>query len=119
MTNDIIDTLLIPNVSEDRIVWKAEKNDIYLVKSAYRLCVKELVDTSLLRRLGYWSSIWKLKVPPKIKNFIWCVCRGYLPTRVRLQDKGVQCPVNCVGCNDEAEDLAFWCPFSIQVWRQM
>ena len=43
-----------------------------------------------------------------------------LPTRVRLQDKGVQCPTNCVSCADGHEDLAhvfFDCPFVIQVWR--
>ncbi|MCI04392.1 polynucleotidyl transferase ribonuclease H fold, partial [Trifolium medium] len=33
--------------------------------------------------------IWKLKVPPKVKNLVWRMCRGCLPTRVRLQDKGV------------------------------
>lgn len=80
MANDIIDTSLIPHVSEDHIVWKAEKNATYPVKRAYILCVKELVDTSFLRRPGYWSSIWKLKVLSKIKNFIWYMCRGCLPT---------------------------------------
>jgi len=34
------------------------------------------------------------------------MCRGCLPTRVRLQDKGVQCPIDCVSFNDDAEDLA-------------
>jgi len=59
-----------------------------------------------------------LKVPPKSKNFIWRMCPGCLPTRVRLQDKGVQCPENCVSCNDERDDLAhvfFHYPFAVQV----
>jgi ribonuclease HI len=107
-------------VVDDRLIWKAEKNGLYSVKSAYRLCMEELVDVSHLRRPGYWSGIWRLKVPPKIKNLLWRMCRGCLPTRVRLQDKGVQCPTSCVSCDGPHEDLAhicFECPFTVQVWR--
>ena len=104
---------------ECRLIWKAENNGLYSVKSAYRLCMEELVDVSLLRRPGYWSGIWRLKVPPKIKNLLWRMCRGCLPTRVRLQDKGVQFPISCVSYNGPHEDLAhicFECPFTVQVW---
>jgi hypothetical protein len=48
------------------------------------------------------------------------MCRGCLPTRVRLQDKGVSCPTNCANCNYDSEDLnhlLFECPFAIQVWN--
>jgi len=57
---------------------------------------------------------------PKVRNFVWRVCHGVLPTRVRPQDKGVQCPTNCVSCADVHEDLAhvfFDCPFVMRVWR--
>jgi hypothetical protein len=84
--------------------------------------VKELVDVSHLRRPGFWSVIWRLKVPPKVKNLIWRMCRGCLPTRVRLQDKGVQCPTSCVSCGGLHEDLShicFECPFTVQVWRKI
>jgi len=66
--------------------------------------------------LASWSGIWKLKVSSKIKNLIWWMCRGCLPTRVRLQDKGVQCFAHCVSCDGSTEDLArvfFDCPFAI------
>jgi len=35
-------------------------------------------------------------IHPKIKNIIWRMCRGWLPTRVRFHDKGVQCPLLCI-----------------------
>jgi hypothetical protein len=79
-----------------------------------------LIDSSHLRRPSNWSSIWKLKVPPKIRNLIWRMCRGCLPTRMRLQDKGVQCPMHCVSCDSGQEDMAhlfFHSSFAIQVWR--
>jgi hypothetical protein len=57
-------------------------------------------------------------VSPEVKNLIWLMCRGCLPTRVRLQDKGVQCPKNCVSCDSSNENLAhicFKCPFTGEV----
>jgi hypothetical protein len=95
-TRRILDTPLIDQVIDDRLVWKAEKNGYYLVKSAYRLCVDVLTDSSHLRREGYMQGIWRLKVPPKIKNLVWRICWDMVHTRRRLQDKGVQCPLSCV-----------------------
>jgi ribonuclease HI len=115
----ILNTPLYDQVRTDRFVWKVERNGCYTVRSAYRLCVEELVDVSHLHRPGNWRNIWRLKIPPKVKHLIWRMCRGCLPTRVRLQDKGVVCPTNCASCSHAYEDLnhlLFECPFAIQVW---
>ena len=48
IADKIIHTPLIPQVDVDRIIWKAERHGRYSVRSAYRLCVSELVDSSLL-----------------------------------------------------------------------
>jgi ribonuclease HI len=116
----ILHTPLFEQVTNDRLIWKAEKNGCYSVRSAYRLCVEELIDVSHLHRPGNWKSIWRLKLPPKVKHLLWRMCRGCLPTRVRLQDKGVSCPTQCASCDSNFEDLnhlLFECPFSIQVWQ--
>jgi hypothetical protein len=118
----VLNTPLIDQVADDRLIWKAEKNGHYSVRSAYRLCVEVLTDSTHLRRDGYWQGIWRLKVPPKIKNLVWRICRNVVPTRRRLQDKGVQCPLDCVICSGPEEDLDhiyFNCPFSIQVWQHI
>jgi len=42
-----------------------------------------------------------------------------LPTGVRLQDKGVHCPTNCVSCDSADEDLfhfLFECLYAIRAW---
>jgi len=120
IADSILQTPLVDQVVDDRLIWKAEKNGLYSVKRADRLCMEELVDVSHLQRSGYWSGIWTLKLPPKIKNLLWRMCCGCLPTRVRLQDKGVQCLISCVSCDGPHEDLAhicFECPFTAQVWR--
>jgi hypothetical protein len=66
----IINIPLFPQINEDRLVCNPEKNGHYSVKSAHRLCVEEIVDNSHLRKNGYWGEIWKLKVPPKVKNMV-------------------------------------------------
>ena len=112
----VLNTPLYEQVQHDKLIWKAEKSGRYSVRSAYKLCVTE----SHLHVTGYWLGIWKLKVPPKIKNLMWRMCRGCLPTRVRLLDKGVQGPTQCVSCDSNHEDLNhifFECPSAVQVWN--
>ncbi|KAK2440624.1 hypothetical protein QL285_012013 [Trifolium repens] len=47
--NKVLNTPLFDSVSEDKRIWRMEKNGAYSVRSAYRLCVQELLDTSHLR----------------------------------------------------------------------
>lgn len=58
------------------------------------VCVEKLIDTSHLRRSGYWSGIWRLKVPPKINNLIWRMYRG--ACLLELDFKIKECNVNCL-----------------------
>jgi len=119
IADDILHTPLFEQVQTDHLIWKAERNGCYSLQSAYRLCVEELIDVTHLHRPGNWKDIWRLKVPPKIKHLLWRMCRGCLPSRVRLQDKGVTCPTRCVNCNLDHEDLNhifFECSFAIHVW---
>jgi len=117
----ILHTPLVSQVEDDKIIWKVERHRRFSVHNAYRLCVTELLYSSYLWRPGYWSCIWNLKVPPKVKNLLWRMCRGCLPTCVRLLDKGVDCPTHYNTCDSTHEDLLhvfFACPFVIQVWNR-
>lgn len=60
LADKIMNTPLVAQVQHDRLIWKAEIHGKYYVKSAYRLCIEELIDSSHLRRPGNWSCIWKL-----------------------------------------------------------
>lgn len=103
------------SVIEDNLVWTKENNGEYSVCSAYKLCMQDLLDINHFRVDG----VWRLKVPPKVTNFIWRVCRNCLTTRMRLRDKGVNCPWNCALCDSNDEDslnLFFKCPNSCNIW---
>jgi len=53
IANQILHTPLISQVQEDKILWKAKKNGRYSVRSACKLCVSELIDSSCNWRPRY------------------------------------------------------------------
>jgi len=117
--NQVVNTPLYPSVHDDRLVWTKENDGEYSVRSAYKMCMQELLDVNHFKAQGNWDLIWKLKVPPKVKNFIWRVCRNTLPTRLRLKEKGVNCDPTCALCNLTEEDsfhIFFRCPGSCNIW---
>jgi hypothetical protein len=76
---------------EDKIIWKFNSKGSYTVKSTYRYAMETLVDNEEYRILGEWTSLSRMKIPQKIKVFLWRMLRGVLPTRMHLQDKDVSC----------------------------
>ena len=57
IADKILHTQLISKVDEDGLIWKAEWHVRYSVRSVYRLCVYELIDSPHLWRSGFWSRI--------------------------------------------------------------
>jgi len=106
-------------ISDDKSPYLEGKNHAELfLRSECCFCVRELFDTSYVKVQGSSNLIWKLKIAPKVKNFMWRICRNWLPTRVRLRDKGVTCPMNYTLCMMDIEDtlhLFFQCPSSLNV----
>ncbi|XP_057803521.1 uncharacterized protein LOC131018835 [Salvia miltiorrhiza] len=91
--------------------------------------VKELINfdsgtwnRELLHELveGQWASLWKLKVPPKVRNFLWRAGRNNLPTKDKLFSRGITVGGECVLCRTGFENLwhlFFQCPFADECWR--
>lgn len=70
---------------EDVHIWHFFNNGCYTVKSGYHVCMDFVVDNNNARTPGTWGKLWKLKVLPKVKHCLWCICHGYLPARKLLQ----------------------------------
>ncbi|MCH81376.1 ribonuclease H protein [Trifolium medium] len=119
--NRILQTPLFASVRADTLVWKMENDGIYSVRSAYK---NRFISTGLQHQhgiIGGWNLIRRAKISPKVKNLLWRIGRNILPTRMKLNSRGVQCPVNCAMCSEENEDsnhVLFRCPKSIQSWQQ-
>ena len=114
-------TPLFPSVHHDRPVWKFEKQGTYSVRSAYINIIARNQIVEQHKIDGNWNKIWRCKAPPRIKNFLWRVARGCLPTRVRLQVWAVNCTTQCPFCSDHEDNIhtLFYCPKSTQCWQRL
>nr|GMC69537.1 uncharacterized protein LOC109164833 [Ipomoea batatas] len=70
---------------DDKLVWMGEDRGNFTVKSCYRLLIGEQPEASKLD----WANLWKLKVPPKVKSFMWQACSSCLPTTDLLRIKKI------------------------------
>jgi ribonuclease HI len=69
-----------------------------------------------------WSSIWKILAPHKAKHLLWRICKECLPTRTRLRNRHVQCPIECPLCLSHIEEekhLFFDCVATKEAWHAM
>lgn len=79
--------------TRDMMIWKENGKHEFAVKSAYQVALglRQKVDAEHSRAQvdgRRWKMIWKIKVPPKIKTFIWRACSNILPTRDNLSPTG-------------------------------
>ena len=110
----------------DTFVWTVEWNGSYSVKSGYKiLCEDQLVGgleiDAIVAQRKFWKSVWKLKVPRKIKHFLWKSCTNSLPTKENLRKRTIIQENVCHLCSDHLEDVkhALWgCSKVSQVWQR-
>lgn len=84
--------------ANDLLIWNQSATGNYTVRSTYHLLMKKIICNNALKVEGNWSLLWKLQIPPKVKQFLWNTLRGCLPTRTHLQQKGVQFTCLCEYC---------------------
>ena len=69
---------------------------------------------------SFWRNIWQLRVPNKVKIFLWRACTDALPTKVNLQKRKVVDNSVCNLCQKASEDTfhAVWgCDTVQSVWQ--
>lgn len=105
-------------------VWRATKNGIFSVKSAYYiqkdLEAKGVAECSSRHKKNtIWRDIWDLKLPNVEKNFLWRACHDILPTRVNLHRQKIIDDPLCPICEIEEETVLhvlLQCPAAVDVW---
>jgi hypothetical protein len=130
---DIRDILSIPlrQGMEDTIAWHFDKKGVFSVRSCYQLGIhlrdhQEQRDTSSSAipsaRSPLWNTIWNLKLPGKVRIFLWRLCHNSLPTRMNIKRKRVELDTICPMCYRADEDgghLFLKCKKVRQVWREL
>ncbi|CAN6556372.1 unnamed protein product [Malus baccata var. baccata] len=86
----------------DRLIWAATKNGRYTVKSGYRWLQSRSLSMRdhrlpLARSIPdkLWNCIWKVDVPPKIRNFLWNSMHNILATKANLYKSWFK--MSCLG----------------------
>ena len=76
-------------------------NSFFLVASAYGA----LMPLTKSCKDRTWNVIWKLKIPQKIRHFIWLVYHGRILTNKEREMMGFTLDPTCRCCGPEVEDL--------------
>lgn len=93
--------------------WNFEKKGLFFVRSAYRMLVKTKADreawldgrasSSASNEQKSWTSLWKTKVPSKIRVFLWRLSHQSLPTGNVLHRRSMADSCACAICNEPVD----------------
>ena len=111
----------------DKLRWKENKNGCFSVRTAYRVALRlkqqEDVEHSIAgEEKKFWNKMWKLPIPPKVRNFMWRACSDILPTSANLCRRRVPVDSTCTICQQHDETVAHvqWeCPSARNVWAMV
>jgi hypothetical protein len=97
---------------KDSFIWSLTSSGSFTLKSMYL----DLLDDQTKYLCKY---IWKIKVPLKIKIFMWFLHRKVILTKDNLAKRNWEGSKTCVFCDkDESiQHLFFECPLAKTVWR--
>ncbi|KAK9993995.1 hypothetical protein SO802_023698 [Lithocarpus litseifolius] len=105
----ILGILLSARRPDDRIIWARTPSGTFTTSSAYKM----LVSYDISNNAGssnpdsqkkFWNSIWQLRVPNKIRHFVWRLCNNALPTLVNLHRRHIVPSPSCAQCHNFPED---------------
>ncbi|KAL8092543.1 hypothetical protein AgCh_034709 [Apium graveolens] len=117
---NLILTIPLRHNENDTWFWNKEKLGGYTAKSAYAAIQFDNADNSTQIDTSLWKRVWSLKLPPKVKNFLWRSLAGCLPTKDNLLCKRVAVLSLCPVCNIETETVLHTlvtCQFAKRCWN--
>ncbi|KAL6183929.1 hypothetical protein ACLB2K_045339 [Fragaria x ananassa] len=113
---------------QDKLFWHYDKHGVYQVKSGYHIAriTDQTVGCASSSGTvgpgsgGCWKKIWQANVPPKVRSFVWRLCREVIPTRAALSRRLFIPDVRCIFCGNEVEtELHLFrdCPVVQSFWK--
>ena len=113
--------------AEDTLIWPLTSDGDYSVRSAYRMLVSAnsilQPSSSVSGSPGLvWKKIWKMRVPNKIRHFIWHAAKNSLPTKQNLKARHIPIDEVCDGCGEHTESTVhcLWLYDQVQsVWMSL
>jgi hypothetical protein len=103
----------------DSLHWKLSVLGVFSVKSMYTDLINTGPISRMTKRIWERSKRWKIKVPLKIKVFMWFVHKGVILTKDNLAERNWEGSKRCCFCDQEEtkEHLFLLCPLAKLLWR--
>lgn len=104
--------------SSDSIGWRKGTSGAFSVKSAYDI---DLGDVDQVEP-SKWNSIWKLKVPNRVRTFIWLAKHNRLMTNDNRVRRGMAASDKCWFCTnmvENCEHVMRTCPLADALWKSI
>lgn len=102
----------------DKIGWGHSAENIFSTKSAYDLIRQENRN----EESNEWHNIWKLRVPNRIRSFIWLVKHDRIMCNAERKKRGFTSDERCIICGADKEDVDHTlrkCPIAEAVWTNI
>ncbi|CAL2232092.1 unnamed protein product [Prunus armeniaca] len=112
----------------DALIWHFERGGQYTVRTGHEVARRVLLqqdedDTTtnggpIVAFDHVWKKIWKVRVPPKVRIFIWRALLNILPTKDNLGHRGISELGGCVFCgaDETVVHVLLQCPMAIASW---
>ncbi|KAL5555904.1 hypothetical protein UlMin_038140 [Ulmus minor] len=86
----------------DSFLWHYDKFGHYTVRSGYWLATKRksAPSSSTSSHTSWWKRFWRLRIPPKIRIFLWKAYYNWIPLLVNLAKHGVPTQKRCPNYNE-------------------
>jgi hypothetical protein len=99
---------------QDQFIWKANKGGFFTVSSMYKIL---MLNGEIPRK----SIIWKLRIPLKIKIFLWYLKKGVILTKDNLAKRRWKGSLLCSFCNskESIQHLFLDCVFARYIWTTL
>ncbi|KAK3183014.1 hypothetical protein Dsin_030300 [Dipteronia sinensis] len=121
---DVILTIPISwRICSDFLLWHYDKSGVYNVQSGYHVACAQKLEASASNSsisCNWWTTLWKLNLPPKVRIFVWRACLNVLPTMKMLRIKKVVVSSRSHNCGDVPESTSyglFGCKEARKIWR--
>jgi hypothetical protein len=101
--------------TKDSLIWKFESKGVYSVSSIYAIVnFRGVMPVHI-------SSVWKLKIPPRVHVFLWLLFYNKLLTKDNLHKRQEVPELCCVFCLEEENipHLFFECVVARELWKKI
>ena len=98
---------------EDSMIWQFSSKGIYNVQSLYKIINFRGIQPVLV------SSVWDIKIPPRVQYFLWLLSKNKLLTRDNLGKRRKVEDSTCLFCKEQESlnHLFFDCVVAKQLWE--